>query len=395
MQTQQLKEGLCIKTTRRFLWLQSLRPTAQKRGYSHLEPFAVKPSKPTSLPTNEGKRTKKPNLCVCVCVCWVRPWDAGQLCSEAWQLCDSRKVLLLCLLVQPTRCTLQGTALGWSPISLPSLSKLWFWFQTHQNKSGFPVKASHLTLCLWLSVENRTKLQLLMFGTADKQGGLHSDVLSEALCDGSQTFNVSEFTFHTESQWGPTRDVGNHKKKELSCSRPTFLFLLWGIFLSLCTLCFKGRIVLRHDCGNKVQSIHCYQRCVLWWQHYFFLIIHYFAKQKTYKTEGAIYTVSLRFTQREPTSKAVSHANVPCFVRLLSQRNREVVIVAAPRPIPHMGVDAAIPLPYNVSTVTCTTLREGERDKHTHRYAFCPKFTHWRHQIYDKYEDVWITVEKS
>lgn len=110
------------------------------------------------------------------------------------------------------------------------------------------------------------------------------------------------------------------------------------------------------------------------------LITDYFAKQKTYKTEGAIYTVSLRFTQKEPTSRAVSHANVPCFVRLLSQRNREVVIVAAPRPIAHMGVDAAIPLLYKVSTVTCTTLRKGDRDKHTnrhtHRYAFCPKDTH-------------------
>lgn len=57
------------------------------------------------------------------------------------------------------------------------------------------------------------------------------------------------------------------------------------------------------------------------------------------------------------------------LLRLLSQSDKEVVIVGTARLLAHMGVDAAIPLPYKVSTVTCATLRERHTYTHTHIYT--------------------------
>lgn len=91
-----------MKTRRWLLSLHSFQLETQERGYLHLQPFAAQPPTSTSLLSTGGEKAKpkkQKNKYLCVCVCLCEGCGPETQVSQARQLCGSRKVLLLCLLV--------------------------------------------------------------------------------------------------------------------------------------------------------------------------------------------------------------------------------------------------------------------------------------------------------
>lgn len=125
-----------------------------------------KPPKPKGCgPETQVSHAQKPGSCVTAGRCYY----CVSLCSRHSALCRGRPSV-------------------WSPISPRSLSKLWFFFQTHPSKWGFPGKAPRLTRCLRLSGDTCTLPKRMLrcsfvFGRAQKQGCLHWDALSWCCTD--------------------------------------------------------------------------------------------------------------------------------------------------------------------------------------------------------------------